>query len=160
MEGQNLFPDQRDVLVAFLGDEVRFLLVGGWAFAAHAFIRTTKDIDLWIDPTAENAARAWRALAKYGAPLHTHRLTIEDLQRPDIVYQMGEEPARIDVLTGVGGLSFSDAWERRIEAELDGLLVPVIGLDDLIAAKEAAGRRSDRRDLRSLKRVRDRRKKP
>ena len=154
---QNLFPDQRDVLLAFLGGGVRFLIVGGWAFSAHAYIRTTKDLDLWVDPSPENAKRVWQALADFGAPLTTHNLSEQDFQSPTLVYQLGQPPARIDILPGLADLSFDQAWGGRVEADLDGIRVPIIGLNDLITAKTGANRKRDRQDISALNRVKKRR---
>jgi len=155
-DANSLPPDQRDVLQAFLEEGVKFLVVGGFAFAAHAFIRATKDIDLWIEPSPENAGRVWRALTTFGATLLDHGLTQSDLESADLIYQLGHAPVRVDVMTDIG-LPFQEAWERRIEVDLAGLMMPILGLDDLIASKQIADRDQDRVDLKSLERVRARR---
>lgn len=156
MENHSLPPDQHDLLRAFIDEKVRFLVVGGYAFTAHAFMRSTKDIDLWIEPTPGNAARVWSALVKFGAPLQPHDMQQDDFATRGMVYQMGLPPARIDLMTNVADLDFNAAWEQRIESELDGLTVPVIGLDHLILAKLAAGRPQDLLDAQSLQNVKKR----
>lgn len=150
MENQHLPPDQHDLLRAFIDHKVRFLIVGGYAFTAHAFMRATKDIELWIDPTPENAGRVWSALVSFGAPLQAHQMQQEDFHTPGLIYQLGLPPSRIDLVTAVADLSFEQAWEARIESELSGLTVPVLGLDHLIRAKRSAGRPQDLLDVESL----------
>jgi hypothetical protein len=99
--------DFRDLLSAFSTHEVRFLIVGGYAVAFHARPRFTKDLDLWVEPEEENSARTWNALRAFGAPLSG--VTPADFVRPDIVYHVGVPPNRVDVLTEVPGVSFTDA---------------------------------------------------
>ena len=143
-----LNPDFRDMLSALSAAEVDYLVVGAYALAAHGFPRATGDIDLWVRPTKENAARVWEALAAFGAP--TSRITVEDFSTPDIVYQIGIAPRRIDILTSISGVEFDQAWEDRISIKLDGLTVPVIGREHLVANKRAAGRPKDLVDAETL----------
>lgn len=150
MDDQYLPPDQHDLLRVFIDEKVRFLVVGGYAFSAHAFMRATNDIDLWIEPTAENAQRVWTALGKYGAPLDAHNLGLEDFHTPGLIYQMGIAPVRIDLITTIADIGFAEAWGQRIEAEISGMHVPVIGLAHLIRSKQAAGRPQDLLDVQSL----------
>lgn len=144
----DLASDFRDLLRAFIDHEVRFLVVGGYALAIHGHPRATGDLDLWVDPTAENAGRAYAALAAFGAPLH--ELTRQDLATPGTVFQIGLPPLRIDVLTRLTGLEFGPAWERRIEAEFEGVRVPVLGREDFLANKRALGRTRDLADAERL----------
>ena len=111
--------DWVDVLVALLTAEARFLVVGAHALAVHGVPRATQDLDLWIEPTSDNADRVWDALVRFGAPLDDLDLTREDLVRPERVIQIGLPPNRIDMLTGITGVAaFEDAWEDRIEREV------------------------------------------
>lgn len=142
--------DFRDLLSLFLDHEVRFLVVGAHAVAAHGVPRATGDLDVWIEPASENAARVWRALAAFGAPLQSLNITREDFTRPDIVAQFGIPPRRIDVLTGISGLSFAEAWEDRLEHPLSDLVVPILGRRSLIRNKRASGRPKDLGDLDAL----------
>jgi len=142
--------DYHDILAELIAQHVRFLVVGAHALAAHGYPRATVDIDLWIDRTPENAARVWRALVEFGAPLADLRIRQEDLTRPDVVVQLGLAPNRIDVLTGVSGLEFAEAWTNRIEEELEGVRVPVLALSDLVKNKLASGRDKDRVDVKGL----------
>ena len=142
--------DYHDILAALVAQNARFLIVGAHALAAHGYPRSTVDIDIWIDATDDNADRVWKALAEFGAPLADLSVERQDLTRPDVVIQFGLPPNRIDVLTGLSGLSFDAAWMNRIEEVLEGVTVPVLGLADLIANKRATGRDKDRADLKGV----------
>jgi len=142
--------DYHDILEAFVTHDVRFLIVGAHALAAHGYPRATVDIDIWVDATVENADRVWKALADFGAPLDDLDVRKEDLIRKDVVAQFGLPPNRIDILTGVSGLDFASAWVKRTEAVLEGVRVPVLSRDDLIENKRASGRDKDRADVKGL----------
>jgi hypothetical protein len=142
--------DYRDFLSALVAEQARFLVVGAHALAVHGYPRGTVDIDIWVEPSAENADRVWRALAAFGAPMEDLDIDRQDFTRPDIVAQLGLPPNRIDVLTGVSGLTFEHAWSRRVEAPVEGVIVPVLGIEDLVANKMASGREKDRADVRGL----------
>lgn len=129
---------------------VEFLLVGAYAMAAHGHPRATGDLDIWVRANPENAVKVLVALSRFGAPLHD--LTIEDLSTPGIIFQIGVEPSRIDILTEISGVIFSDAWERKISIEMNGCSMSVIGLEDLIKNKRAAGRAKDIADVETLER--------
>jgi hypothetical protein len=105
-------------------------------------------MDLWVRSTPENAERVWRALESFGAPLRD--LTIEDLSRPEVVFQIGVVPRRIDLLTSITGVSFEDAWTNHIFVEIEELEVPVLGRSDLIRNKRAVGRTRDLADIEEL----------
>ena len=138
-------PDFADILSALSAAGVEFLIVGAHALAAHGVPRATGDLDIWIRPTPDNAARTLRALAAFGAPLSD--LSIEDLTRPDTVFQMGVPPARIDILSGITGVDFADAWDRRVTVRLAEGEVAVLSKADFIANKAAVGRPKDLADM-------------
>ncbi|MFN2421854.1 MAG: hypothetical protein ABR527_10860 [Gemmatimonadota bacterium] len=125
-----------------------FLLVGAHAVAVHGHPRATGDLDIWVNPTQENAENVWRAVAFFGAPMNN--LDLHDFAEPDLIFQIGVVPNRIDILTAVTGLEFEKAWERRIVVPLDGLEVPVLGRADLIRNKKAVGRPQDVADAERL----------
>ena len=141
-------PDFKDMLSALSDVQADFLLVGAYAMAAHGHPRATGDLDLWVRPNAKNAQKVYLALTKFGAPLHD--LGVEDLSTPGIVFQIGVEPSRIDILTAISGVEFFDAWERRHSIELDGIALNVISRNDLIANKRASGRPKDIADVLTL----------
>src|ERR1700736_3326426 len=101
------------LLQAFNDANVDYLLIGGRAYSFHDQPRYTKDYDIWIRSTPENAERAFGALVRFGAPLDG--VTANDLIDPDSYYAMGIPPNRIDVLNSIEGITFDDAWPRRVE---------------------------------------------
>ncbi|MFN0009342.1 MAG: hypothetical protein ACKVXR_15670 [Planctomycetota bacterium] len=137
--------DFSDMLSALSAAGAEFLVVGAHALAAHGRPRATGDLDLWVRPTPANADRVWKALARFGAPLST--LSVEDLVRPGIVFQVGLPPCRIDILTAIDGVAFEEAWPRRIRVRIGSQEVPVLGRQDLIMNKRATGRPKDLADL-------------
>jgi hypothetical protein len=137
-------PDFRDLFAALNDAAARFLLVGGYALAVHAAPRFTKDLDVWVEPSAANAERVMAALRAFGAPLET--VTQDDLSRAGVVFQMGLPPNRIDILTSVDGVSFDEAWPERLTTTYGDQRVPVIGRAHLIANKRATGRPQDALD--------------
>jgi hypothetical protein len=137
-----------EMLAALSAAGARFLIVGAHALAAHGTPRATGDLDIWIQATPENAARVLQALKTFGAALFD--LSLDDLSRPDTVFQIGLPPSRIDVLTSISGVDFDDAWARRLEISIGDLAVPVIGRSDFIANKKASGRPKDLLDIELL----------
>jgi hypothetical protein len=103
--------DFAEMLKALAAESVEFLVVGAYAVAGHGIPRATGDIDLWVRPTPDNAARLWRALERFGAP--RSRVSPEAFTQPDVVYQIGLPPNRIDFLTTIDGVSFDDAWAEK-----------------------------------------------
>jgi len=144
-------PDFKDLFRIFSEEQVDFLVVGAHAVAFHAEPRYTKDLDVLVRPSPENAERVWRALARFGAPLKD--VTLADLTKPDMVYQIGVEPNRIDILMGIGGVDFDEAWEGRESSTYDGVPISVIGKPALIKAKKATDRPQDRLDVDRLEDV-------
>jgi hypothetical protein len=134
-----------DLLHEFVTGSVRFLLVGAHALAVHAEPRATGDLDVWIARDAENARRVYAALGKFGAPLEN--IGADDFTSDDLDFQMGVVPRRIDVITGIDGVVFDEAWSTRTEVEIDEFLVPVIGRKAFLANKRAAGRPKDLGDI-------------
>jgi hypothetical protein len=140
--------DFRDILSALSDAGADYLLVGAHALAAHGLVRATGDIDVWVRPTAENARKVHRALLIFGAP--ADQFQIEDLTQPEAVLQLGVAPFRIDILTTISGVEFSEAWEARMVIEMDGVAVPLLSRAHLVANKRASKRPKDQNDLRWL----------
>jgi len=103
--------DFRDLLAEFNAHSVEYIVVGAHALAAHGRVRATKDLDVWIRPSSENAQRAMVALAAFGAPLH--ELSESDLAVPGTIFQFGVAPIRIDIITSVEGVDFAPFWTRN-----------------------------------------------
>jgi len=138
----------REFLECLAGHEVRFLVVGGYAVAAHGHPRYTGDLDLWVWTSAENAESLLRALDEFG--FGSVGLVADDFTEPDRVVQLGYPPVRIDLLTSIDGVEFEACFARRVEIVVDGLPVPFIALEDLRRNKASSGRPQDVADLAAL----------
>lgn len=138
------------MLVALQSEEARFLIVGAYAVAVHGAPRSTGDIDIWVRPDFDNAERVWKALVAFGAPVEAMDLTPADLSRSGMVYQIGQPPRRIDIITQISGVEFDDAWEDRVSETVDGLELPFLGREDLLKNKLAAARTKDLADIELL----------
>jgi Nucleotidyl transferase of unknown function (DUF2204) len=142
--------DFRDLLAEFNARQVEFLLVGAHALAAHGHVRATQDLDVWVRPSPQNAKRVIEALLAFGAPLHD--LTEKDLTTPGLIFQIGVEPIRIDVLTVIDGVQFEEAWADRMISKFADQPVAVLSREHLIKNKLAAARTQDLADIEALRR--------
>jgi hypothetical protein len=140
--------DYKEMLHVLADENVRFLLVGAYALAAHGYPRATMDIDIWVLPAPDNADAVLRALRRFGAPLHD--LSRADLEKEGTVFQIGVAPRRIDILTAVSGLDFEEAFSRAIAMEIEGITVRIPSVADLIRNKLASGRTRDIADAEAL----------
>lgn len=141
--------DLKELLSAFNKHGVKYLVVGGYAFGVHTEPRATKDLDLFIRSDELNAAAVYRALTQYGAPL-------DGLSPRDFIdgstFQIGQPPARVDILQSIDGLTFDEAWQNRIEGLIDEEVnVNVISRNDLIRNKLASGWEQDLLDAKKLR---------
>ncbi len=150
MDEMDLHPDLMDLLGAFSSSNVEYLVVGGWAVSVHTEPRFTKDLDLLIGGDPDNLQRAAHALALFGAP-ESIVAQARGLGTDEFLY-FGIPPARVDLLRSIPGVTFEEAFARRVDVPWGRAVVHVIGKADLIAAKRAAGREKDLRDLRALER--------
>ncbi|HEY1208227.1 MAG TPA: DUF6036 family nucleotidyltransferase [Terracidiphilus sp.] len=146
-----MFKDQRDIIAAFNAHGVKYLVIGGQAVSIHADPRGTNDLDVFIKADEENSKAVFAALAEYGAPLGG--MTPADFNdKATTVFQLGVEPGRIDILQGIAGVRFDEAWESRIEKLLDGQTpAHVISREHLIQNKLAVGRLQDLADVEKLR---------
>jgi hypothetical protein len=145
-------PDFLDLLRALSDADVRFLVVGAYAVGVHGRPRATKDLDVWVEASADNAPKVIKGLIEFGAPLMG--LTEADLSTPGVGLQIGVEPGRIDILTSISGVRFEDAWLRKVQANFaEDLRCNVIGLVELLQNKRAAGRPQDLADVAALERI-------
>ena len=144
--------DFRDLLVELADAEAEFVVVGGQAVAFHGHPRATKDLDVLVRPTDSNAARVYRALLAFGAPLSAFEVSERDFCSYDGVLQIGVAPVRIDILNGIAGLSFDEAVASGDAFMLDGRRIAVIGLEALLKNKRAVGRQQDLADIEALTR--------
>jgi hypothetical protein len=144
----HLDPDFREFVESFVANDVRFLIVGSYAVAAHGLPRYTGDLDAWIWVSPQNAERVLQSLEAFG--FSGLGLTTDDFIKPDSIIQLGYPPYRIDILTSIEGVEFEDAWSRRVIVAVGDLKVPFIGRDDLPANKRVAGRPQDVADVARL----------
>ena len=145
-----MIQDFRDLLIELVRADARFLVVGAHALSVYGVPRATIDLDVWIDASPENAKRVWAALAAFGAPLESLNIRESDLTVPNMVAQFGLPPWRIDILTGISGVTFDEAWLERVEDSFDDVRVPFIGRATFIRNKRASGRTKDLADIESL----------
>jgi hypothetical protein len=145
-------PDFLDLLRALLAADARFMIVGAYAVGVHGHPRATKDMDVWVEASADNAPRVIAALREFGAPLMG--LTEADIKAPGVGLQIGVPPGRIDVLTVITGVDFADAWPSTVEADFGDVRCHVIGLNDLLKNKTASARPQDLADVTALGRLR------
>ena len=128
--------------------EVRYLIVGGHAVAAHGYPRYTDDLDVWIECTPENARLLVQVLDDFG--FTSRGLAENDFSEPDNVIQLGFPPQRIDLLTGLSGVSFKECYPARERFQHNGLTLAIIGLECLRKNKKAVGRHQDLGELENL----------
>lgn len=145
----NLDRDFSEFIGCLTARDVRFLVVGGYAVAAHGHPRYTGDLDIWVLVDGDNADRIILALDDFG--FAGRGLTSDDFRAPGRVVQLGFPPLRIDVLTSIDGVTFGECLPHRMDLVVDGLTVPFIGLEDLRRNKAASGRSQDVADLAALR---------
>ena len=132
---------------------VRYLVVGGYAVGYHGFPRYTGDLDIFIGISEENSKRIMEVFSEFG--FSDLGISEEDFLEEEIVVEIGREPLKIQVLTGIDGVTFGECLERKVFFDAgDGLKVPFIGFEDLLRNKKASPRAKDQIDLEELKRIR------
>lgn len=142
--------DFEELLDAFLRHDVRFVIVGAHALAHHAKPRYTKDLDLFVEPSTDNASRIVSALDEFG--FGGLGIADSDFDSPGRILQLGAPPTRVDLMTAIDGVSFPEVWESRVLGTYGSLRVPFIGYEELVRNKTAAGRHQDLADLETLRR--------
>jgi hypothetical protein len=145
--------DFRDLFQYLNDSQAKYLLVGGYAVMHYGEPRYTKDIDIWVEASVENAQKVFPALVKFGAPLGD--LSEKDFSEPGFFYQMGLPPTRIDILMSLPGLNFEEAWKERESIVHEGLEVHVISRKDLIVNKKQVARPQDLLDVALLETNKD-----
>jgi hypothetical protein len=142
--------DLREFIELLNSHAVEYLIVGGHAVAFHGYPRLTIDLDFFVRPDRENAGRLLAALDDFG--FGQVGLDESTFTGPDKIVQLGLPPNRIDLLTGISGVSFEEAWPGRVAGQLDGLPVAFLGREELIKNKRASGRPKDLADLVEIER--------
>jgi hypothetical protein len=143
--------DLKELLLAFNAHDVKYLVVGGYAVGVHSEPRATKDLDIFIRTDDENSHAVYRALAAYGAPLQGFSPS-DFKDEHGSGFQIGQPPARVDILQRIDGISFDEAWQDRVEGLVDGeIQAHVISRDHLIQNKIETGRARDLADVEALR---------
>lgn len=140
--------DYEELFASFNKHRVRYCIVGSYALAFYASPRYTKDIDVLIEPSRENSRRVVQALNEFG--FKSLNLSETDFRIRKRIVQLGYEPLRVDLLTGVEGLAFKRVWTNRSRGNFGKERVNFIGLADLIMLKRRSGRAQDKADLELL----------
>jgi len=143
-----LSQDFREFIQSLNDNRVRYLVIGGYAVALHGYPRYTKDIDIWIEMSPDNAANLVKALEQFG--FGSLGLQAADFLVPDQVVQLGYPPSRIDLITTPAGVDFETCYASRVEVVIDDVTVNFIDLENLKKSKKAAGRLQDLADLENL----------
>lgn len=152
----NLFnQDFQDFLRAFHSQQVRYVLVGGYSVILHGYSRTTGDLDLWVEKSAENYTRLEKAFQEFGMPVFD-MTAANFLHNPAFdVFTFGRPPVAIDIITNLKGLVFTSAYAAANEVVVDDITVRLIEYSHLLQAKRAAGRPRDQNDLDNLKKYKE-----
>jgi hypothetical protein len=150
--------DFKELLQMFAEHEVEYLVVGGYAVIHYTQPRYTKDLDLWIRPNRENAERVRQVFGKFGIPMI--EVTPEDFADEGLQFMIGVEPSAIDFLTSLPGLDFAGAWSHRVTDGSLGFPVHFLGPEELIQAKQTAGRTRDIADIEEIHLARKAKKRP
>jgi len=140
--------DFKEFLELFDKNKVKYLLVGGYAVVFHGYNRYTKDMDVWVEISPENAIRIVQSLQEFG--MDSLGLTEEDFQKAGTFVQIGCPPVRIDIINSVAGLDFASAYASRTIETIGGVRVSMISLEDLRKNKLACGRTQDLLDYEKL----------
>ncbi|NEP30897.1 hypothetical protein [Moorena sp. SIO3B2] len=140
--------DFKEFIQLLNDNQVKYLVIGGYAVAVHGHPRYTKDIDIWIEMSPENALKMMVALTEFG--FGSLGLAAEDFETPDQIIQLGYPPNRIDLITTPDGIDFETCYQAKIEVIIDDIPVNFIDLNNLRKNKQASGRLQDLADLENL----------
>lgn len=143
--------DYREMLSLLLGNNVEFLLVGAYALAAHGIPRATGDIDIFVKPNSNNAINLFKTFGEFGVSIEN--ISIDDFAKPEIIFQIGVAPRRIDIITKIDGLTFEEAAKGKKMVNIGNMVIPVISVNNLIINKSATGREKDKIDAKNLKKI-------
>ena len=141
--------DYKELLKSLNRHKVKYLIVGAYAVTYYTEPRYTKDLDIWIKPEIGNAKKVYEVLKEFGAPLKD--VTAEDFTNKNLVYQIGVEPVRIDIIMDIPGMNFGQAWQKRKIIPFDGIKINIIGINELIKAKKKSRRNIDILDVEKLR---------
>lgn len=141
--------DFRDFVQLLIKNDVDYLIVGGYAVGIHGHPRYTGDLDIWLNPSVENAKRILLAVNEFG--FSSYKLAVDDFIKEGNVIQLGYPPLRIDLLTEIDGVHFDECFKNKLVVDIDDLKVNFISYNDLIRNKKACNRYKDLDDIENLK---------
>src|ERR1700741_1042769 len=133
--------DFKEFVELLIKNKAEYLIVGGYAVGVHGHPRYTGDLDIWLNPSLENAKKILACVNEFG--FSSYGLTESDFTKEESIIQLGYSPLRIDLLTNIDGVTFDECYKNRMEVEIDDLLVNFIGYKDLLKNKEKSGRLRD-----------------
>lgn len=157
----NIFIEvHQQMLKALVNNNVRFMLVGGYAVIYHGYARTTGDMDIWLALGNENKENMGKALRQFGIDDESMAgFQAIDFTQPQNVFYFGKEPGRIDFVTMISNVNFDDAFKKTVSINLDGIQIPVINYDQLILSKLTSDRLKDKADVEELRKIHQYKKK-
>ncbi len=144
-------PDYKDLLRELNARGVKYVVVGTHALIYYTEPRFTKDLDIWVEPTRENAQKIFEALKFFGAPLQG--ISIEDFANPQNIYQIGVSPSRIDIIMGISGVHFPTAWRNKKQVLYGDVRINILSSQDLLRNKKASARPQDLTDASLLQKA-------
>lgn len=140
--------DFKEFVALLIENKAEYLIVGGYAVSVHGHPRYTGDLDIWLNPTSENALKILKCVNEFG--FSSYKISAKDFTKPGNVIQLGYPPLRIDLLTEIDGVAFEECFENRKEVTIEGLRVNFIGYNDLLKNKKESGRLRDIDDIENL----------
>lgn len=146
-----VYPDYEEFVRSLNKNKVKFIIVGAHALGFHGVIRATKDLDIWIENSEKNAKLFLKSLKDFFGT--DFSIKVEDILAGNNIFQFGYPPVRIDVITGIKGLKFSEAWRKRVSSKYGMERANYLSKKDLIESKKIAGRKQDLLDIERLKKI-------
>jgi len=143
--------DFKEFIALLNKNNVHYLIVGGYAYSYYAEPRFTKDIDIFIETSAQNAYNLMASLEEFG--FKDVGLTAADFLESGKTIQLGQAPIRIDIITSIDGVLFDEAWQNRTEGTFGDIPAYFISKQDLLKNKKAAARLQDLADIEKLDKI-------
>jgi predicted nucleotidyltransferase len=141
--------DFKEFIQLLIKNKAEYLIVGGYAVGIHGHPRYTGDLDIWFNPTLQNAEKILKCVNEFG--FSSFELSAADFTKSGNVVQLGYPPLRIDLLTQIDGVTFEECFKNRKEVVIEDLKVNFIGYSDLLKNKKESGRARDIDDIDHLK---------
>ena len=145
--GKKRLPEEfKEFIKCLNSNNVKYLLIGGWAVGIYGHPRATKDIDIFVSVDKDNLKKLQKTFLDFGAP----PIDIESFHKKSSVIRIGSSPTQIDVINKADGINIDDCFLRKIIINVDGIEIMLISKDDLIQNKLTSGRHNDLADAEKL----------